>query len=209
MKDWTICLALMFAFGLGSAILAPCGHADETSLGAGEATKGPAALSFKMKTLDGKDKKLSDYKGKVVLVVNVASRCGLTPQYKELQALHEKYSKKGLAIVAFPCNQFGGQEPGTPMQIQQFCTDNYGVEFDLFAKVDVNGPKRCALYKHLTSLETKPKGKGDISWNFEKFLIDRKGDVIARFSPRVKPSSKEMVGALETALSAKADALTK
>lgn len=168
-----------------------------------EAKKTPAALDFKMKSLDGKEIDLSQYLGKVVLVVNVASKCGLTPQYEQLQDIHKKYSEKGLAVIGFPCNQFGAQEPGTPDEIRQFCTKNYDVTFDLFAKVDVNGEEACPLYKYLTSLETKPAEKGKISWNFEKFLINRKGEVVARFAPRTKPDDPEVIKAIETELESK------
>lgn len=160
----------------------------------------PEALNFKMKSLDGKDVQLSGYAGKVVVFVNTASRCGLTPQYEQLQKLHEKYSEKGLAIIGVPCNQFGGQEPGTEAEIKAFCTKNYGVTFDMLAKVDVNGKDQADLYKYLTSLDLKPKGKGDVSWNFEKFVLDRDGKVIARFGPRTKPDSDEFVTIVEGAI---------
>jgi glutathione peroxidase len=143
---------------------------------------------------------LSKYQGKVVLLVNVASQCGLTPQYKQLQALHDKYQDQGLAIVGIPCNQFGSQEPGTAEEIQQFCSKNYGVTFDLLAKVDVNGDGACPLYQHLKALQTRPKGPGEISWNFEKFLLDRQGQVVARFEPRTRPDAPEVVQQIEAAL---------
>jgi len=162
------------------------------------------ALSYDMTTLGGETASLSKYEGNVVLMVNVASECGLTPQYEQLQALHQKYSGQGLAVVGFPCNQFGGQEPGTADEIQQFCSKNYGVEFDMFAKVDVNGEDACDLYKYLTGLDTQPKGSGDIGWNFEKFLISRDGNVVARFGPQTKPDAPEIIEAVETALAAPA-----
>jgi glutathione peroxidase len=160
----------------------------------------PSALSFKVKSLDGKEVDLSKYRGKVVMVVNVASKCGLTPQYEQLEALHEKYSPKGLAILGFPCNQFAQQEPGTAKEIRQFCSTRYNVGFDLFAKVEVNGDGACPLYKHLTSLDTKPQGPGKISWNFEKFVIGRNGVVVARFAPRTKPDAPEVLKVLEAEL---------
>ena len=163
----------------------------------------PKALDFKMKTLAGKDVHLDKYRGNVVLIVNVASECGLTPQYKELQALHEKYGKEGLRIVGFPCNQFGGQEPGSADEIRDFCTTNYGVTFDLFEKVDVNGKNTCPLYKHLKKLNTKPKGAGDVGWNFEKFVLNRNGEVIRRFEPRTQPEDPVVIGVIEEALSEK------
>lgn len=168
-----------------------------------EKPEAPAALNFTMKALDGKEVELGKYAGKVVLVVNVASKCGLTPQYKQLQELNEKYAKEGLAVLGFPCNQFRQQEPGTEAEIRQFCTDNYGVTFDLFAKVEVNGEGACPLYKYLTALETKPKGPGDISWNFEKFLIGRDGKVVARFAPTTKPDDPAVVKAIEAELAKK------
>jgi glutathione peroxidase len=164
------------------------------------AEKVPAALDYTMKSLDGKEVNLSKYQGKVILVVNVASKCGFTPQYKELQALHEKYGAKGLAILGFPCNQFKAQEPGTAADIQQFCTVNYGVTFPMFAKIEVNGDGAAPLYKHLTSLGTKPKGPGKIDWNFEKFIIGRNGEAVARFAPKIKPDDPEIIKVIETEL---------
>lgn len=160
----------------------------------------PDALNFTMKTLDGEDVSLQKYQGKVVLLVNVASECGLTPQYKQLQQLHEKYAEQGLAVVGVPCNQFGAQEPGSAAEIRDFCSQEYGVTFDMLAKVDVNGDGASDLYRYLTQLETKPTGAGEISWNFEKFLIDRQGNVVARYAPRTKPDSPEVVAAIEEAL---------
>jgi len=168
-----------------------------------EERKVPAALNFKMKSLAGKEVDLSKYHGKVVLVVNVASKCGLTPQYKELQELHEKHTKAGLAVLGFPCNQFLRQEPGTAKEIKEFCRVNYGVTFDMFAKIKVNGEDACDLYKHLTSLETKPTDKGKISWNFEKFIIRRDGKVVARFSPRTKPDDPEVLKVIKGELAKK------
>lgn len=157
-------------------------------------------LDHKMKNLSGKDVDLNAYKGKVLLVVNVASKCGLTPQYKELEALHEKYGKDGLAVVGFPCNQFGGQEPGSAADISEFCTTKYGVKFDMMEKIDVNGDKASPLYKELTATDAKPAGSGKISWNFEKFLIGKDGKVVARFAPRTAPSDAEVVATIEKEL---------
>lgn len=168
-----------------------------------ETAERPAALDFKMKTLDGKEVNLAEkYAGKVVLIVNVASKCGLTPQYKQLQALHEEYAEEGLAIVGVPCNQFGGQEPGSAEDIAAFCEENYGVEFDLLEKVNVKSDEddQCPLYKFLTSEETNPDFAGNITWNFEKFLIDRDGNVVARFKPRTKPDDPKLVKAIRTEL---------
>ena len=155
---------------------------------------------FQQKTLDGKDKKLGDFKGKAVLVVNVASKCGLTPQYAGLQKLHEKYAARGFEVLGFPCNQFAGQEPGSAEEIAQFCERNYGVSFPMFAKIDVNGPNRAPLYQWLTSQSTQPDGPGDILWNFGKFLVGKDGAVIARFNPRVAPEAPELTAAIEKAL---------
>ena len=161
--------------------------------------EGPV-LKYRMKALDGSEIDLSKYAGKVVMVVNVASKCGYTGQYKQLQQLHDKYADQGLAILGFPCNQFLGQEPGTAEEIQEFCRVNYGVTFDMFAKVDVKGDNACEFYKELTSLDTKPKGAGKIGWNFEKFLIDRQGKVIARFGSGTKPDAPEVVTIIEREL---------
>jgi glutathione peroxidase len=163
----------------------------------------PVALNFTMTSLDGKAVELSKYQGKVVLMVNVASECGLTPQYKGLQALHEKYGKDGLAVLGFPANEFGGQEPGTNAEIAAFCQKNYGVKFDMFAKVVVQGDGQCPLYKYLTSKETNPKFAGPLQWNFEKFLIGRNGAVVARFSPQVEPQAEEVTKAIEKELAKK------
>ena len=187
---------LPFAF-LAVAALTVCqpSHAAEMA-----AKKSAKPLSFTMKSLDSKDVDLGKYQGKVVLIVNVASKCGLTPQYKELQALQEKYAKEGLAILGFPCNQFHSQEPGTAEQIKEFCRVNYGVSFDLFAKIEVNGDGACDFYKNLTALDTKPVGPGKISWNFEKFIVGRNGDIVARFAPRTKPDDPAVVKVIEAEL---------
>jgi glutathione peroxidase len=161
-------------------------------------------LNVEMETLDGKKVNLAKkYKGKVVLLVNVASKCGNTPQYKPLEELHEKYAKQGLAVVGVPCNQFGKQEPGTAAEIAEFCEKNYGVKFDMLAKVDVNGENAAPLYKTLTDKKTDPKFGGKIPWNFEKFLIGRDGQVVARFNHKTQPDSKEVVEAIETELAKK------
>ena len=144
-----------------------------------------------------------DDKGKAVLLVNVASECGLTPQYAGLQKIYEKFKDKGLVILGFPCNQFGGQEPGSSKQISEFCTKNYGVTFDMFDKVEVNGEGACALYKQLTALELEPKGSGKVSWNFEKFLLDREGNAVARFAPQTTPEDKDFLVVLEKYLGSK------
>ncbi|MSR57089.1 MAG: glutathione peroxidase [Planctomycetaceae bacterium] len=156
-----------------------------------------------MKKLDGKEVNLADYQGKVVLFVNVASQCGLTPQYKGLEELHEKYGKDGLAIIGVPANEFGKQEPGTDAEISQFCAKNYGVKFDMLSKVAVKGDAICPLYKHLTSKDTDPKFAGDISWNFEKFLVGRNGEIVARFKPKVDPMADEVTEAIKAEIAKK------
>jgi len=160
----------------------------------------PAALNFTMNSLDGRPIDLSKYQGRVVLMVNVASECGFTPQYAGLQDLHKKYSAKGLSVLGFPSNDFGAQEPGSNGEIAQFCKQNYGVEFDMFSKIVVRGTGQAPLYKYLTGF---PKSRGDVAWNFEKFLINRHGEVIARFRSEVEPLSREMVAAIESALAEK------
>ena len=164
------------------------------------AQKTPAALNFTMKSIAGEDVKLSKYAGKVVVFVNVASKCGFTPQYKQLQELHSKYAAKGVAIVGIPCNQFKGQEPGSDKEILAFCKEKYAVDFDLMSKVDVNGDKQCDLYKHLNTIDVKPRGKGDVKWNFEKYILDRSGKPIARFPSKVKPDSKDFMAVINKAL---------
>lgn len=167
----------------------------------GEKHAGP--LDFSVETIDGQKSDLSQYKGKVVLVVNVASKCGLTPQYEQLEALNRKYGEKGLVILGFPANNFGGQEPGTNESIKKFCTSKYGVTFPMFAKVSVKGEDCCPLYKYLTSSAENAEYGGEIKWNFTKFLIGRDGKVAGRFEPRTRPDAEEVIRAIESALSAK------
>lgn len=161
-------------------------------------------LDFTMKDIDGRDVALSKYRGKVVLLVNVASECGLTPQYEQLQALHEKHAAGGLAIVGVPANNFRGQEPGSNDEIKAFCQSKYHVAFDLLAKVSVKGDDCCELYKFLSSSEKSKAHGGEIKWNFTKFLIDRDGKVIGRFEPRTRPDDASVTAAIEKALAAKA-----
>jgi glutathione peroxidase len=154
-----------------------------------------------VKDIDGKDTTLGAYKGKVLLVVNVASKCGLTPQYSGLEAIQEKYKGKGFTVLGFPCNQFAGQEPGTNEEIKQFCSTKYTVTFPLFDKLDVNGPKRHPLYVALAGSDSP--FPGDIKWNFGKFLIGRDGKIIKRFEPKTTPDSPEVTAAIEAALASK------
>lgn len=167
----------------------------------------PPALSFTMNSLGGEKVDLTKYEGKVVLFVNVASKCGYTSQYTGLQKLHEKYAEKGLVVIGVPCNQFGGQEPGTAEEIQKFCSTKFNVTFDLLEKVNVKDDSgksvmACDLFKYLTSVDAKPAGKGPVKWNFEKFLVDRKGNVVGRFGSSAAPESAEMTAAIEKALAA-------
>jgi glutathione peroxidase len=189
---------------LGVMVMGQVLSAADSVAGKETAKSEATPLDVKMETLDGKEVNLAKkYKGKVVLLVNTASKCGLTPQYKPLEELHEKYGKEGLAIIGVPCNQFNGQEPGSAKDISEFCTANYGVKFDMLAKVDVNGEKAVPLYKWLTSKETNPKHAGPIKWNFEKFLFNRDGQLVARFEPKMRPESPEVVKAIEAELAKK------
>ena len=150
---------------------------------------------FNMNSIDGKPAPLAAYKGKIVLVVNVASRCGFTPQYTGLEALYEKYKDQGLVIVGFPANNFGAQEPGTDEEIKTFCSSKYNVTFPMYSKISVKGADKAPLYEYLTST-----GGGDVKWNFTKFLVGRDGKVIERFESKVEPQSPELTGAVEKAL---------
>lgn len=154
-----------------------------------------------VKSIDGEDVNLEDYAGKVVLVVNVASQCGRTPQYEQLQALHEKYAGQGLVVLGFPCNQFGAQEPGSAEEIKGFCEIKYQVSFPMFEKIDVNGENAAPLFRALTSEKASLEDRGPVKWNFEKFLFNRQGEVIARYRSGVKPDAEEVIGAIEKALS--------
>jgi len=162
-----------------------------------------AVLDFTMRDIDGKDVKLDTYKGKVVMIVNTASKCGLTPQYEGLQALYYTYKDQGMVILGFPANSFMGQEPGTEAEIKEFCTLKYKVTFPMFAKISVKGEDQHPLFNFLTNKATNPDFAGDISWNFNKFLIDRNGKVVARFEPKVKPDSPDVSTAIEKYLALK------
>jgi len=151
-------------------------------------------------TLAGKDTSLAAYKGKALLIVNVASKCGLTPQYSALEALQKKYEPKGFTVIGFPCNQFAGQEPGTADEIQTFCSTTYGVTFPIMEKIDVNGDGRHEIYKELTPLADASGHTGDIRWNFEKFVVSADGTKITRFSPKTTPDDPTVVAAIENAL---------
>lgn len=181
MKFWSsLAIAMTLACLSGGAVLA----ADSVH-------------EFKMKSIDGKEVDMSEFEGKVLLIVNVASECGLTPQYKELQALQEKYADKGLVVIGFPCNQFGGQEPGTEKDIKKFCSEKYKVTFPMMSKIDVNGEKQAPLYEYLKSHSEK---KDNISWNFEKFVVGKDGKVAGRISPRTSPDADEVITLIDAEL---------
>jgi len=189
---WTAAIVAVLLGGLVAVLVARSLWTNITVVSPHEGT----LHEFTATSLDGKDIKLSEYKGQVALVVNTASRCGLTPQYKGLEALYDKYKDRKFVVLGFPSNNFGNQEPGTNEQIAEFCEVNYGVSFPMFSKIDVNGPNRHPIYKWLVS-NTDNK---DIEWNFGKFLIDREGKIVKRFGPRVNPDDPELIRALEAAL---------
>ncbi|MBV8303283.1 MAG: glutathione peroxidase [Acidimicrobiia bacterium] len=155
---------------------------------------------IQIKTLGGEPGSLGDYKGKAVLVVNVASKCGLTPQYEGLERIHEQFADRGFTVLGVPCNQFGEQEPGSPQEIATFCSTTYGVTFPMTEKIDVNGEGRHPLYDVLTAKEDAEGAAGDIQWNFEKFLVSPDGDVVARYRPLVEPEAVEVIEGIEAAL---------
>ena len=182
--------------------LAPVASAADKDSSTGD-KKVPDVLNFKMKALDGKEADLSEYQGKVVLIVNVASQCGYTPQYKALEAVYEKYADRGLVVLGVPANEFGGQEPGTDEEIAKFCESKYSVKFPMLSKVVVKGQGITPLYQYLTSKDTDPKFAGDIKWNFTKFLVGRDGAIVSRFEPGVEPESQGVTKAVEAELAKK------
>ena len=165
-----------------------------------EKGKGKTVYDFTMKDTGGKDVKLEQFRGKVVMLVNVASKCGYTPQYDGLQKIYEQYKDQGFVILGFPANNFGAQEPGTNEEIVEFCRINYGVKFPIFSKISVKGEDKHPLYKYLTEPATNPDFSGEIKWNFNKFLIGRDGKIIARFESADKPEDAKVTGAIEGAL---------
>jgi glutathione peroxidase len=182
MRKFSLILALMLAVGVAGATAR-------------------SIYDFTMKSIDGQPVKLKSYHGKVVLLVNVASKCGFTPQYAGLEAVYEKYKDRGLVIVGVPANNFAQQEPGTNEEIKKFCSNKYNVSFPMMAKVSVLGDDETPLYKFLTDKSANPNIAGDIKWNFTKFLFDRNGRPVARFEPAVKPDSPEVTAAIESTLS--------
>jgi glutathione peroxidase len=159
-----------------------------------------ALYDVPISTLQGEPSSLAPYKGKALLLVNVASKCGLTPQYEGLERLQERYGDRGFSVLGFPCNQFLGQEPGTAEEIQEFCSTTYGVSFPLFEKIEVNGDGRHPIYDELTAVPDAEGQAGDITWNFEKFLVSPAGEVVGRFRPQVEPEDAALVGAIEAQL---------
>ncbi len=186
--------------GCSTAESKPDSKAKPTKPAAKAPVKERAMWTAPIKTLQGKDTKLEAFKGKALLLVNVASKCGLTPQYTQLEDLQKKYADKGFTVVGFPCNQFGGQEPGSAEEIETFCSKNYGVTFPMMEKIDVNGEKRHAIYKELVPLTDDTGKTGDIQWNFEKFVVSADGKTITRFSPKTKPDDPKVVAAVEAGL---------
>ncbi len=189
-------VASIAVFGFALSVDLKAGGADSPS-----GVKAASPLAFPVKDIDGKPVDLAKaHEGKVLLIVNTASKCGYTPQYKGLESIYEKYKGKGFEVLAFPANEFGGQEPGTDAQIKDFCESQYKVSFPLYSKIVVKGEGIHPLYGFLTSPETDPKFAGPVKWNFTKFLVDRKGQVIARFESADKPESDKVTGAIESAL---------
>jgi len=186
MKARVVAAAALAAFGIASGV-----WAEEATV---QVTK------YTMKDIDGRDVDLGSYQGKVLMLVNVASKCGLTPQYTQLVQIHEKYRDRGFEVLGFPANDFMGQEPGTNEEIKTFCSTRFGVEFPIFSKISVKGDDIDPLYAELTSTEANGSFGGEIKWNFTKFLVGRDGKVIARFEPQVKPDAPEVVSAIEAAM---------
>jgi len=199
LKTVGILIAVVLIVGVGGAFAfgfignsSPIAPVNESSV-----------LDFTMTNIDGKDVKLGKFKGKVLLVVNTASKCGYTPQYEGLESVYKKYNAQGLEILGFPANNFGGQEPGSNEEIKEFCTTKFKVTFPMFAKISVKGEDQHPLFKFLTNPQTNPDFAGDIKWNFNKFLIDRQGKVVARFGSKDAPDSEAVTTAIEKQLAAK------
>jgi glutathione peroxidase len=198
MKKYVILLALVIPTVTFATIALTWNGGDPLKDGEKMAEK--SVLDFTMKSIDGEDVKLDGYSGKVLLLVNVASKCGYTSQYRGLESVYKKYKEQGLVVMGFPANNFFWQEPGTNEEIKTFCTTKYNVTFPMFAKISVKGDKIHPLYKFLTSKQTNPEFGGAISWNFNKFLVDRAGKVVARFSSKDEPESEKVVQAIEQEL---------
>jgi glutathione peroxidase len=189
------------AAGVGCASSSGVSPSMEVKASANAETSGcPSALNFTLKSIDGKDVNLCDFQGKVVLMVNVASQCGFTPQYEGLEELNKKYRDRGLRILGFPSNDFGAQEPGGDQEIKKFCSLNYGVTFDMFSKITVKGSGKHPLYQYLTSGGGNSRLAGEVQWNFQKYLIGRDGKLIGVYKSGVEPTSSELTSAIEAAL---------
>jgi glutathione peroxidase len=169
----------------------------------GSTTQPASPLDFVVKDIDGKDAALAAYRGKVVMLVNVASKCGFTKQYTDLEAIYKKYADQGFVIIGFPANNFGHQEPGSDADIKEFCTSKFAVTFPMMSKISVKGDDKAPLYKFLTEEPTAGDFKGEIAWNFTKFIVDRNGNVVARFASATTPTNPEVIGIIEKALAAK------
>lgn len=195
-KITLVALAVVSVVGISLAL----GRANHRTENAMAATMANSVYDFTLKDIDGKPASLAQYRGKVLLLVNVASRCGLTPQYEGLEKLYLKYKDRGLVILGFPANNFGAQEPGTNEEIKTFCSLKYNVTFPMFSKISVKGDDIHPLYKYLTDKETDPEFAGEIKWNFNKFLVGRDGKIVARFEPKVTPDSPEVSQGIEKAL---------
>ena len=189
------------AVGLGATYVLQ--HEDDPAETGSSAAASRSFYDFTIKDIDGKDVKLAKYSGNVLLVVNTASQCGYTPQYAGLQATFDKYKDKGFYVLGFPANNFGGQEPGSNEEIKDFCESKYKVTFPMFAKISVKGEDQDPLYRYLTSKETNPEFAGDITWNFNKFLVDRHGKIVARFTSKDTPEGEAVTAAIEKYLAAK------
>ena len=192
MKKFIVFLAIAVFGGLGLSYFMDLGNSS-----ADAAVLGKSFFSFKMNDIDGKEVSLKKYKGSVLLVVNTASKCGYTPQYEGLENIYKKYNAQGFEILGFPANNFGGQEPGSEAEIKDFCESKYKVTFPMFAKISVKGEDQHPLYRFLTSKATDPEFAGEISWNFNKFLIDRDGSIVGRFSSKDTPESEAVTTAIE------------
>jgi glutathione peroxidase len=206
MRTWIIILTAVVVILTVAGAIAAYVYGFIFNPSPAEPVKETSMYEFTLKDIDGKDVKLDAYKGKVVMLVNTASRCGLTPQYEGLQAIYEKYMDRGFVVLGFPANNFLGQEPGTDEEIREFCTLNYKVSFPMFSKISVKGTDQHPLYSFLTHKETNPGMDGDITWNFEKFLAGRDGRIVARFSPKTLPTADEVVSAIEKHLGSAAAA---
>jgi len=195
---------MSFRFASWALAALPLLMAAPIALAADRAGETPdSVLDFRVQDIDGREVDLSKYQGDVLLIVNTASKCGYTPQYSGLEDLYEKYKDQGFQVLAFPANEFKQQEPGTNLEIKTFCTTQYNVTFPIFSKIVVKGPGLHPLYRYLTSPETDPRFAGEIPWNFTKFLVNRQGQVIARFAPQDEPESPEVTRAIEAALAEK------